>query len=42
MTDAGYIAAGYALTVATIAAYAWSIRRRARRVPRPLPPDREG
>jgi hypothetical protein len=32
MTDAGYVAAGYAVTFAALAAYAVSIRVRARRV----------
>jgi len=34
MTDAGYIAAGYVVTAATVASYAWSIRTRLRRVTR--------
>ena len=32
MNDAGYIAAGYLITAGAVAAYAWSIRSRTRRV----------
>lgn len=42
MTDAGFVAAGYLLTAATVATYAWSIVRRMRRVSRSLRPSREG
>lgn len=37
MRDAGYIAAGYLVTAAAVATYAWSIRTRMRRVTRLLP-----
>ena len=36
MNDAGYILAGYLVTAATVATYAWSIRSRTRRVERTL------
>ena len=36
MSDPGYIAAGYLITAATVATYAWSIRSRTRRVARTL------
>jgi hypothetical protein len=34
MTEWGYIIAGYVVTGATVATYAWSIRSRTRRVAR--------
>ena len=44
MMDAGYIATGYVVTAAAVAAYAMSIGTRMRRVKRLLPDDtdREG
>jgi hypothetical protein len=53
MTDLGYIVAGYVVTAAAVASYAWSIRTRTRRVTRTFgslglpsaptnPPDGEG
>lgn len=39
MTDAGYIATGYVVTAGAVAAYAWSIGTRMRRVQRALPEE---
>lgn len=40
MTDAGYVVAGYAVTFAGVAAYAWRIVARGRRVSSAVPRER--
>lgn len=41
MTDAGYVATGYALTAGAVLAYVLRLRQRARAVARALPPEEQ-